>query len=152
MVFFPVLYPGTGGADALVTDLPLRAASTEMIVNATTAQMTNDVKASAKLRAGRVKVFMVIGVSSDFDSSNTLEERPCSANLRVRSPTVREGSVVTADQNGQDLQDLHEEEGFGLIFLHVNHVNPVPTASIRCPPDGRASDTVSVERLKEPEI
>jgi hypothetical protein len=47
-----------GGAEALVTDRPLPAASTEMIVNATTAEMTKDMKVSAKFRAGRVKVFM----------------------------------------------------------------------------------------------
>jgi hypothetical protein len=64
-----------GGAEALVTDRPLPAASTEMIVNAMTAEMTKEMKVSAKFRAGRVKVFMVIGVSSDGDFSNTLEER-----------------------------------------------------------------------------
>jgi len=75
-------------------DRPLPAASTEMIVNATTAEMTKDMKVSAKFRAGRVKVFMVIGVSSDGDFSNTLEERRGLANLHlicVSGPIVREG-------------------------------------------------------------
>ena len=80
-----------------MTDRPLPAASTEMIVNAMTAEMTKDMKVSAKVRAGRVKVFMVIGVSSDGDFSNTLEERRVLANLHwicVRSATVREGRSV----------------------------------------------------------
>jgi hypothetical protein len=85
MVFFPVLAPAAGGAEALVTDRRLPAASTEMIVNATTAEMTKDAKVSAKVRAGRVKVFMVIGVSSDGDFSNTLEERRGLANLHSKS-------------------------------------------------------------------
>jgi len=85
MVFFPVLAPAAGGAEALVTDRPLLAASTEMIVNAMTAEMMKDAKVSAKFRAGRVKVFMVIGVSSDGDFSNTLEERRRRANLHLKS-------------------------------------------------------------------
>jgi hypothetical protein len=90
------LDPAGGGAEALVTDRRLPAASTEMIVNATTAEMTKDAKVSAKFRAGRVKVFIVIGVSSDGDFSNTLEERRRLANLHwiyVRSPTVWEGKL-----------------------------------------------------------
>jgi hypothetical protein len=86
-----------GGAEALVTDRPLPAASTEMIVNATTAEITKDMKVSAKFRAGRVKVFMVIGVSSDGDFSNTLEERRGLANLHLicgSSPIVSEANSV----------------------------------------------------------
>jgi hypothetical protein len=85
------LAPAAGGPEALVTDRPLLAANTEMIVNAATAEMMKDVKVSAKFRAGRVKVFMVIGVSSDGDFSNTLEERRGRANLHlicVGSPSV----------------------------------------------------------------
>jgi hypothetical protein len=96
-----------GGAEALVTDRPLPAASTEMIVNATTAEMTKDIKVSAKVRAGRVKVFMVIGVSSDGDFSNTLEERRVLANLHgLRQKPDREGGQRCTDgSNGHDLQD-----------------------------------------------
>src|SRR5437588_2232418 len=94
MVLAAVPFPGIAPG-ALLTGLPTQAASNDITKTVATAEKMKLVAESAKVRAGRMKLFMANYVSSGFEIEQPVDERRGWADLQDKIYSEKLSSMGT---------------------------------------------------------